>query len=209
MNSFDKSPDMPREVLDWQVELRRHTMEERAGAPHAGVCPLVTVRHGRGAADFTSWSIVCGLLPAQPVLYEKTKEFRQLYEDHQGLGARALYDAGLEYLKPYYDDASSFDGASITTLLSKDTPVVDALRATPDCALVFYVPDLTERREVLKFRCMHMETRAYVLESGAVYDNVWWHNTLFHGMAEDHVVVHFRHRKTWDTRFGHLEAMHA
>ena len=35
-----------------------------------------------------------------------------------------------------------------------------------------------------------------------VYDNVWWHNTLFHGPADEHVVVHFRHRATWDTRFG-------
>ncbi len=207
MNSFDKGPDMPREVIDWQVDLRMHTMEERAGAPHAGVCPLVTVRHGRGPADFTSYSIVCGLLPHRDVLEEKTKEFRQLYEEHQGLGARALYDAGLEYLKGYYTDASKFDAASITTLLPEDAPVVDALKKTPECGLVFYVPDLTEQRDVLKFRCLHMEAFAHVLDSGAVYDNVWWHNTLFHGMAEDHVVIHFRHRATWDTRFGRLEAM--
>lgn len=200
---------MPRELLAWQVDLRRHTMEERGGAPHAGVCPLVTVRQGRGAHDFVSYSIVCGLLPSRDRLEEKTKEFRQVYEQHHGLGARTLYDAGLDYLKPYYEAVDAFDGASITTLLPQDLPLVDALRASPDCALVFYVPDLTERREVLKFRCLHMETRAYVLSEGAVYDNVWWHNTLFHGMAEEHVVVHFRHRATWDTRFGRLEQMKA
>jgi len=209
MKSFDHGPDMPREVLAWQVDLRRHTMEERGGAPHAGVCPLVTVRHGRGASDFTSHSILCGLLPSRDLLEQKTRQFRRVYEAHHGLGARAVYDAGLEYLKPYYEDVDAFDPGSITTLLPEDAPLVEALRRAPDCALVFYVPDLTERREVLKLRCLHMDARAYVLESGAVYENVWWHNTLFHGMAEGHVVVHFRHRATWDTRFGRLDAMRA
>ena len=44
-----------------------------------------------------------------------------------------------------------------------------------------------------------------MLEGGPVYDNVWWHNTLFHGPAEDHVVIHFQHLASWDTRFGRLE----
>jgi hypothetical protein len=28
---------------------------------------------------------------------------------------------------------------------------------------------------------------------------------MFHGMAEDHVVVHFKHEETWDTRFGRFD----
>lgn len=40
---------------------------------------------------------------------------------------------------------------------------------------------------------------------GAVYDNVWWHNALFHGAADEHAVVHFRHERTTDVRFGMLE----
>jgi hypothetical protein len=40
-----------------------------------------------------------------------------------------------------------------------------------------------------------------------VYDNVWWHNALFHGKVEDNVVVRFRHQGSYDTLFGGLEAV--
>jgi hypothetical protein len=33
---------------------------------------------------------------------------------------------------------------------------------------------------------LHVDAHAEVLESGPVYDNVWWHNTLFHGPAVEH-----------------------
>ena len=195
----------PPEFLDWQVKLRLWTMEQQHGAPHAGVAPLVVVRAPGVSPGTTAHSIICGILPRQDLLEEKTKEFRELYETGVAEGARAVYDRGIEYLKGYYGASDAFDKASITTLLAKDSPVVRALRADPTCALVFYVFDLRERSEVGKFRTLQLCCRAEVLEHGPVYDNVWWHNTMFHGMAEDHVVVHFKHEETWDTRFGRFD----
>ena len=84
-----------------------------------------------------------------------------------------------------------------------------ALRAEPACALVFYVFDLDDRSEEGRFRCLQLDCRAEVLEDGPVFDNVWWHNTLFHGKVDEHVVVHFVHQRTCDTRFGGLDAVEA
>jgi hypothetical protein len=196
---------LPPEFLDWQVKLRLFTMEQQHGAPHAGVAPLVVVKSPGVGPGTTAHSIICGILPRAEILEEKTKEFRELYESGAAEGARAVYDRGIEYLKKYYGSSDAFDKASVTTLLAKDSPVVRALRADPSCALVFYVFDLRERSEVGKFRTLQLCCRAEVLEHGPVYDNVWWHNTMFHGMAEDHVVVHFKHEETWDTRFGRFD----
>jgi hypothetical protein len=151
--------------------------------------------------------VICGLLARPELLAEKTKEFRALYEGGIAEGSRAVYDRGIAYLKNYYTSAADFDAGSITTLLHKKLPLVDALRAEPRCALVFYVFDLTDRSEEGRFRCLHLDCSAEVLERGAVYDNVWWHNTIFHGPADEHVVVHFRHRASWDTRFGAFDPL--
>jgi hypothetical protein len=202
--SGPKLRPFPHEFLAWQVALRRHTMEERNGAPHAGVAPLVTVRRP-GGAGFVSSSVICGLLPHPRLLARKTEEFRSLYEGGIAEGARAVYDRGIAYLLGYYASPDDFDPQSITTLLPKKVALVDALRAEPRCGLVFYVFDLTDRSEVGRFRCLHLDVWADVLERGPVYDNVWWHNTIFHGAADDHVVVHFRHQASYDTRFGALE----
>jgi hypothetical protein len=196
---------LPADFLEWQVALRRWTMLETHGAPHAGVAPLVIARQPGLALGVSAHSIICGLLPRAERLESKTREFRDLYEEGVGDGARAVYDRGVAYLKDYYRDAADFDPAAVTTLLHRKLPVVDALRAESSCALVFYVFALAERSEVGRFRCLHVDATAEVLESGPVHDNVWWHNTLFHGPADEHVVVHFRHRGTWDTRFGALD----
>jgi hypothetical protein len=189
--------------LEWQVQLRAWTMAHRNGAPHAGVAPLVTVRAPGTALGVLSHSVICGLLPR--ALDEKTKQWRSLYESGIEAGSRSVYDHGIEDMRRYYRSAVDFDPESITTLLPGDLPLVRALRAEPRCALLFYVFDLADRSEVGRFRCLHLDCRAEVLEGGPVYDNVWWHNTLFHGPAEDHVVIQFRHLATWDTRFGRLE----
>lgn len=201
-----KPKPMPRELLEWQVALRRHTMETRHGAPHAGVAPLVTVRHP-GGPGFVSSSVICGLLPHPSQLEAKTREFRELYESGVAEGARAVYDRGIQYLLGYYRSADDFDPESITTMLPKQAPLVEALRAEPHCALVFHVFDLADRSEVGRMRCLQLDGHAEVLESGPVYDNVWWHNTLFHGSSDAQAVVHFRHEASYDTRFGTLEAI--
>jgi hypothetical protein len=198
---------LPEGFLDWQVKLRLHTMEERHGAPHAGVAPLVTVRRPGAALGVTTHSVICGLLAEPGKLAERTKEFRSLYEGSIAAGARAVYDRGIAYMKHYYRDAAGFDAASITTLLAEQSPLVEALRAEPECALLFYVFDLTDRSEVGRFRCLQLDCSAEVVEDGPVYENVWWHNALFHGPVDDHVVIHFRHQRSWDTRFGALEAL--
>ena len=198
---------LPREFLEWQVALRRHTMEERNGAPHAGVAPLVTVQRPGAGPGFISSSVICGLLPHPDQLARKTEEFRNLYESGIADGARAVYDRGIQYLLEYYRRADDFDPDSVTTLLPKKAALVDALRAAPRCALVFFVFDLVDRSDVGRFRCLHLDSFAEVLESGPVYDNVWWHNTLFHGAADDHVVIRFRHEASFDTRFGALEPL--
>ena len=38
-----KSSPLPAEFLDWQIRLRRWTAEERDGAPHIGVAPILLV----------------------------------------------------------------------------------------------------------------------------------------------------------------------
>lgn len=83
--------------------------------------------------------------------------------------------------------------------------LLDALRADPRCALVFFVFDLADRSEVGRLRCLQLDMHAELLQSGPVFDNVWWHNALFHGTADDQVVVHFRHEASFDTRFGAFE----
>jgi hypothetical protein len=196
---------LPREFLAWQVALRRHTMQARNGAPHAGVAPLVVARRPGTALGVASHSIICGILPHASRLAEKTEEFRKLYEAGIGDGARAVYDRGIEYLLGYYENAGAFDPESLTTLLPADLPLVESLRGEPRCALVFHVFDLVDRSEIGRLRCLHLDVTAEVVGSGPVYDNVWWHNALFHGPVEKHVVVHFRHLATWDTRFGALE----
>jgi hypothetical protein len=198
---------LPAGFLDWQVKLRRHTMQERHGAPHVGVAPLLTTRRPGAALGVATHSIICGLLAAPERLAESTKEFRALYEESIAAGARAVYDRGIGLMQRYYRDPSAFDAASLTTLLPKDAPVVEALRAERECALVFYVFDLTDRSEIGRYRCLQLDCTADVLEDGPVYENVWWHNALFHGLVDDHVVLHFRHQRSWDTRFGALDAL--
>ncbi|HYG63994.1 MAG TPA: hypothetical protein VEL74_15570 [Thermoanaerobaculia bacterium] len=197
----------PPGLLEWQVSLRAHTAHERNGAPHAGVAPLLTVRRPGVPLGVSSHSIICGILPHPSRLEAKTAEFRQIYEAAAPLGSREVYDRGLAYLRDYYRNSEDFDHASLSTLLGKDSPAVQALRADGRCALVFYVFDLQDRSEVGRFRCLQVNCEAEVLERGPVFDNVWWHNTLFHGKAEEHVVIHFRHQSTYDTRFGSFETL--
>jgi len=202
--SRTRARPLPRAFLEWQVALRRHTVTERGGAPHAGVAPLVTARHPGLGMGVVSHSIICGLLPAPDRLEETTKAFRELYESGIADGARAVHDRGLAYLRDYYGAVEAFDAESLTTLLPEKLPLVDALRADPRCALVFHVFDLQDRTEIGRLRCLQIDAVAEVLREGPVRDNVWWHNTLFHGPADESVVIHFRSTGARDTRFGAL-----
>jgi hypothetical protein len=202
LKSGGADPEMPAEILDWQVRLRRWTMDARDGAPHVGVAPLLVVANPGVGPGVSAHGIICGLLPAAEQLAAKTAEFRAIYEEERTRGIRAIYDRGIVYLKEYYRSADGFDRTSITTLLPNDAPAVAALRLDPTCALVFYVFELEATSEESRYRCVQMSCRAEIHEAGAVYDNVWWHNTLFHGMVEDHVVVRFRHVRTDGTGWG-------
>lgn len=195
---------LPDEFLEWQVALRRWTMVERAGTPHVGVAPVLLVRRPGVGPGATAHSIVCGLLPAADVLDAKTEEFRTIYEAERAAGARAIYDRGIAYLREYYDVTSAFDPTSVTTLLPRESPAVVALRVDWRCALIFHVfndaaPDGSEA-----YRCLQLNCRAELHEDGPVYENVWWHNALFHGAVENHVVVRFRCQSAYDTLFGGL-----
>lgn len=196
---------LPEEFLAWQVELRKRTMEENRGAPRPGVAPLVTVRRPGSLLEVSTHSIICGILPRPEDLEQKTREFRELYEGLAAEGAKAIYDAGIEYLRGYYRDPRSFDTDSITTLLSEDSELVRALSAESRCQLVFYVFDLVDRTPAGRFRCLQLDCEAELHREGPVFDNVWWHNTLFHGKQDRSVVVRFRHRATHDTAFGKWE----
>jgi hypothetical protein len=200
---------LPMEFLEWQVELRRWTAEARNGSPHVGVAPLLIVRRSNASSGVTAHSIICGLLPHPDRLEAKTRQFRELYDAGLPEGARAIYDLGIEYLKNYYDTPTAFDPTTVTTLLPEDAPAAIALRADPRCALVFHVFDLEETSEVGRLRCLHLNCTAELHTSGPVYENVLWHNALFHGLVTDHVVVRFRHLETFDTRFGGLEELRA
>jgi hypothetical protein len=202
LRSGDKP--LPPEFLEWQVKLRAWTMAERHGSPHAGVAPLLVVRQPGLGPGVTVHAIVCGLLPRADQLAEKTRDFRRLYEDHAEAGARAIYDAGIEYLKGYYQSATDFDPASITTLLHRDAEAIRALRADPECALLFYVFELDDASEERRFRCLQVNCRAELHERGALFENVWWHNAVFHGKLDEQVMVRFAHQSTYDTAFGAL-----
>lgn len=201
-----RSP-LPPDFLEWQVALRRFTMERRGGQPHVGVAPLLCVRRPGSELGIVAHSIICGLLPAVETLEASTAEFRRIYEEGIAQGARSVYDQGLAHLRTRYERSSDYESDSVTTLLSSKLPVVDSLRADPRCALVFHVFELVSRDPLERYRCIQIDARAEVLESGPVYDNVWWHNTMFHGPADDHVVVHFRHRRSFETGFGRLDSL--
>jgi hypothetical protein len=198
---------LPKEFLSWQVTLRHHTMTDRNGAPHMGVVPTVVVKRPGAHLGVVQHSIVCGLLPHPRLLDAKTREFRDLYEGGIEDGARAVYDEGIRYLLGYYVSSDDFDPGSITSLVPKDCALVDALRAEPRCSLVFNVFNTDDPDGIGNPRCNQLDCVVDVLEDGPVYDNVWWHNTLFHGMADEHVVLHFKHQRSWDTRFGALQAL--
>lgn len=200
---------LPTEFLEWQVKLRAWTMVHQHGSPHAGVAPLLAVANPGIGLGVTMHSIICGLLPHESQLARKTAEFRGLYENNAGQGARAIYDAGIEYLKGYYQSAADFDPSSITSLLHADAPVVQALRANPVCSLLFYVFDLDDRTEEGRMRCLQVNGRAELHASGPLYENVWWHNAVFHGKLDDQVMVRVIHTATYDTRFGGLDAVDA
>ena len=198
---------LPADFLQWQVRLRAWTMQARNGSPHAGVAPLLAVKQPGLGPGVSMHSIICGILPRTDHLDERTQAFRRLYEDNAAAGARAVYDHGIAYLKTYYHAVEDFDPSSITTLLPADAPVVQALKATPACALLFYVFDLDDRTEEGKFRCLQVNCRAELHDTGPLYDNVWWHNALFHGKVDNHVMVHFRHESSFDTRWGSLDRL--
>lgn len=200
--SSGPASEMPAEIMEWQVRLRRWTMEQRDGAPHAGVAPLLVVRHPGVGPGVAVHGIICGLLPHPDVLAAKTREFRAIYEEERAQGTRAIYDRGIVYLRDYYRSADGFDRRSVTTLLPAAAPAVAALRLDTSCALVFYVFELAATAEETRYRCVQMSCRAELHESGPVYENVWWHNTLFHGMVDDHVVVRFRHERSDATGWG-------
>ena len=182
-------------------------MKERNGAPHIGVIPLVFVRRPGVAVGGTAHSVVCGLLPERSSLESRTAEFRSLYEEGVQKGARHVYDSGIEYLKNYYDSRECFEPDTLTTLLPKESDLVRALRVDPQCALVFHVFESHVKEKIFNPRCQQIDAIAELHEEGPVFENVWWHNTLFHGMADDHVVVGFRHQKSWDTRFGTFQLL--
>ena len=198
---------LPKEFLNWQVALRLFTMTDRNGAPHIGVVPTVTVKRPGAHLGVIQHSIVCGLLPHPRLLEAKTNEFRELYEGHIGDGARAVYDVGIEYLLDYYTSSDDFDPGTITSLVPEDCALVDALKADPRCTLSFNVFATEDPPTIGAPRCQQLDCEVEILSEGAVYDNVWWHNTLFHGMADEHVVLHFKHQRSWDTRFGGIQAL--
>lgn len=198
---------LPPGFLEWQVRLREHTMRESNGAPHVGVAPLLSVRHPGVGLGVSTHSIICGILPAADRLEAKTREFRELYETYSAEGSKAVYDRGIEYLKEYYRSPEEFDPTSLTTLVSRESGLVRSLRSESLCSLVFYVFDLKDRSELHRFRCMQLDCRAEIHESGPVYENVWWHNTLFHGPMDDAAVLRFRHLRSYDTKFGRLDPL--
>lgn len=202
--SASETRPLPHEFLDWQVRLRAWTAEARAGSPHIGVAPVLVVRMPGIEPGITGHGVVCGLLPRADQLERKTEEFRSLYEGGIGRGARHVYDRGLEYLRGYYRTTDDFDPESITTLLPEDAAVVDALRADPRCGLLFHVFEPRSDAPGAPVRCQLLEGVAEVHAAGPVYENVWWHNALFHGFADGHVVLQFRHQRTLDVRFGAL-----
>lgn len=194
---------LPEEFLRWQVDLRRHTMIERNGSPHPGVAPLLSVQWSGRKPAVTTHSIICGLLPAPELLAEKTAEFKQLYEE-TAPDEKATYARGIDYLKRYYREPSHFDPTSISSMLAGASPAIRALEAEPSCSLVFYVFDLADQTDIGRFRCLQLDCSAEIHRSGAVFDNVWWHNRLFHGDRADSVVLQFHHQGTFDTGFGSL-----
>lgn len=208
LNALRRNTDrsLPREFLEWQVRLRAWTMVQRNGAPHPGVAPVLCVQQPGVGPGVTMHGIICGLLPAAAQLAERTKHFRDLYEQHAGSGARGIYDAGIQYLSGgYYTSPDDFDPTAITSLLPTDAPAVKALQASGRCGLLFYVFDLDDRTEEGRFRCWQVNCRAEVAERGPEFDNVWWHNALFHGKVDNHAVIVFRHESTYETRFGGLD----
>lgn len=204
--SIDARP-LPKEFLSWQVALRLYTMTARNGAPHVGVVPTVTVKRPGAHLGVVQHSIVCGLLAHPRLLDAKTREFRALYEENIEGGARAVYDAGIAYLLDYYVSSDDFDPGSITSLVPEDCPLVDALKADPRGSLTFNVFSTEDPDSVGNPRCTQIDCVVDVLDAGPVYENVWWHNTIFHGMADEHVVLHFKHQRSWDTRFGGIQAL--
>lgn len=206
LSNWSPKPLSP-DFLRWQIRLRAHTMAERGGAPHAGVAPLLTVRRPGFPLSVTTHSIICGLLPHPDLLAEKTEDFRRLFSNHVAAGARDLYDRGIDYLKGYYREETAFDTGSVTTLVSGNSPLLEPLSADRRCQLLFYVFDLDDRTEIGRSRCLQLDCQAEVHRKGPIFDNVWWHNAIFHGEVEGAAVIRFRHLRTHDTQFGQLQEM--
>jgi hypothetical protein len=192
--------NLTHDFLSWQVELRAHTMRERGGMPHVGVAPLLTVSAPDAPLGVRSHLIICGLLPAEARLAASTGDFRRLYEKEDAEGTNA-YQRGIAYLETYYASPADFDPTSVTTMVAGDHEIVGCLERDPLCMLLFHVFDLTDRSPVGRPRTLELTCEAELHREGPVRDNVWWHNTLFHGPFEGAVVIRFRHRGTRDIGF--------
>ena len=102
---------------------------------------------------------------------------------------------------------ADFDPQTITTLLAAGSPLVRALEAAPRCSLLFNVFDPADSTKLGSPRSQQFDMVSHVYTEGPVYENVWWHNALFHGKADNHVVVAFRHERSWDTAFGQVDSL--
>lgn len=196
---------LPAGFLSWQVELCAWTVRERMGVPHAGVAPLVLVDRRDTEPRVSAHSVVCNLLQNERHLEPTTLAFREIYERHINDGSRAVLDAGLVYLEHYYGAPDRFDQDSLTTLVPARSVLATGLRAAPECALVFHVFDLDSRAPGVPVRCQQLFCTSELHVDGPVYENAWRHNALFHGLVDDHVVVRFRHRHSFEGHFGRWE----
>ena len=193
--------------LEWQVGLLRWSMVEHHGAPHIGAVPLLLVnRLGMGLA-VSGHSIAIGLVPRAPRLIASTDRLRELYRARRDGDSSDARRNEILYLREYYQDTADFQPRLITTLLAADVAAVELLAESPPCSLVFRVFELKDRIEDGQMRCMQIECEAQIVRSGPLFEHVYWHHALFHGTADDHVAIAFRHVASYQTALGAFEAM--
>jgi hypothetical protein len=198
---------LPMSFLEWQVSLLRWSMIEHHGAPHIGAAPLLLVERPGTGPGVSGHSIAIGLVPRAPRLIASTDRLRELYGARRDGDWSQARRNEIQYLHDYYRSAEHFQPRLLTTLLPADVSAVERLESAPRCSLVFRAFELKDRIEDGQMRCMQIECEAQIVRSGPLFKHVYWHHALFHGLADDHVAIAFRHLASYETALGSFDPM--
>ena len=182
---------LPKEFLDWQVapaSLHTMTRAQRRAAHRGGADRRDRAASVAWASVWSSHSVVCGLLPHPRLLDGKTHEFERALRGRTSTTVpegrlRRRHRVPARLLRLGTDD---FDPGHHHHACSPKNCAIWSTRCAPtrSCSARLQRIQRGLDPDSTLAACAARRSTATVRRStrtAPVYDNVWWHNTLFHG----------------------------